>query len=50
MDFAGRDVIAEHQMILDLALKRDFEACRKSIENHISVTITTTRYYYNPSH
>jgi len=37
--FRGKDVIAEHHAILDLALKRDIKACCKILENHIG--------YYN---
>jgi DNA-binding GntR family transcriptional regulator len=34
--FRGKDIINEHEMILNTALARDFELCSKAIEKHLS--------------
>lgn len=34
--FRGADIIREHEVILNAALKRDYKLCRKNLENHLN--------------
>lgn len=34
--FRGDTIIAEHKSIVDAALRRDFDDCARTLENHIS--------------
>jgi len=42
--FRGKDIIEEHEMILNAALARDFELCSKAIEKHLSYYLLHQKY------